>query len=88
MIKGSIQKDGRMGVNARPFVGSNPIAVTKIEIEILQLISDGKMNWDISDELKMSKRTIDSYRNKLIKKIGAKTSCQAVKIALQKQLIK
>jgi len=46
--------------------------LTKKEIEILQLILSGKTNTDISNSLGKSKRTIETHRFNLMKKLNVK----------------
>ena len=46
--------------------------LTKKEIEILQLILTGKTNQEIADELDKSKRTIETHRFNLMKKLQVK----------------
>jgi len=46
--------------------------LTKKEIEILQLILSGKTNTEISDNLGKSKRTIETHRFNLMKKLNVK----------------
>lgn len=46
--------------------------LTKREIEILQLVLQGKTNKEISEELQKSKRTIETHRFNLMKKMDVK----------------
>lgn len=51
---------------------TNTHGLTKKEIEILQLILSGKTNTEISDSLGKSKRTIETHRFNLMKKLNVK----------------
>jgi len=51
---------------------SNTYNLTKKEIEILQLVLLGKTNKEISEELNKSKRTIETHRFNLMKKMDVK----------------
>jgi len=68
----------------------NPLStqhnLTKREIEILQLVLQGKTNKEISEELQKSKRTIETHRFNLMKKMDVKNllelSAKAQKLGL------
>lgn len=51
---------------------SNELGLTKKEIEILSMILSGLTNTEISDNLKKSKRTIETHRFNLMKKLNVK----------------
>lgn len=51
---------------------TNTYNLTKKEIEILQLVLLGKTNKEISEELNKSKRTIETHRFNLMKKMDVK----------------
>jgi len=51
---------------------NNTYNLTKKEIEILQLVLLGKTNKEISEELNKSKRTIETHRFNLMKKMAVK----------------
>lgn len=55
--------------------------LTKKEIKILSLILLGKTNIDISEELKSSKRTIETHRFNLMKKMNVKNLIELSDIA-------
>ena len=48
------------------------ICQSKKEVEILQLILSGRTNTEISDSLGKSKRTIETHRFNLMKKLNVK----------------
>jgi DNA-binding NarL/FixJ family response regulator len=50
-----------------------PIKLSKREIEVLKLLSSGKSNKDISEELEISDKTVSTYKLRLLNKIGAKS---------------
>lgn len=50
-----------------------PIKLSKREIEVLKLLSNGKSNKDISEELEISDKTVSTYKLRLLNKIGAKS---------------
>lgn len=65
---------------------ADPFGLTKKEKQVLQLILSGKTNVEISDILNNSKRTIETHRFNMMKKMGVKNlielSSKAVKHGL------
>ncbi len=49
------------------------IRLSQREIEVLKLLSTGKSNKDISEELEISDKTVSTYKLRLLNKIGAKS---------------
>ncbi|WP_152286770.1 response regulator [Flavicella marina] len=61
--------------NTAPKKSTSPInthGLTKKEVEILQLILSGRTNTEISESLGKSKRTIETHRFNLMKKLNVK----------------
>jgi two-component system, LuxR family, response regulator FixJ len=52
------------------------------EREVLNLILEGKMNKEIAQELKLSTRTIEDRRAKLMRKMGAKSLAELVQVVM------
>lgn len=61
--------------------------VSKRELEVLKLISQGKSNREVADELFISVRTVDAHRNHIMKKINAKSTADLVKYAIKNDLV-
>ena len=61
--------------------------LTPREKEILKLVAQGHANKNIAAHLKISIRTVETHRNRLIHKLGFKTTAALVKYALDKGLI-
>ncbi len=61
--------------------------LTPREKEILKLVAQGDANKNIAAQLKISIRTVETHRNRLIHKLGFKTTAALVKYALDKGLI-
>jgi len=61
--------------------------LTLREKEILSLVAQGNANKNIATQLKISIRTVETHRNRLIHKLGFKTTAALVKYALAKGLI-
>ena len=63
-----------------------PDNLTEREIEIIKLIVNGLTNQDISKELKVSIRTIDTHRRNIYGKLDINKSTDLIKYALKHQL--
>ena len=61
--------------------------VSKRELEVLKLISQGKSNREVADELFISVRTVDAHRNHIMNKINAKSTADIVKYAIKNDLV-
>ncbi len=57
------------------------------EIDIIKLIVQEYTNQEIGEKLYLSKRTIDNYRNDILKKIGAKNTAGIVMFAVKMGLV-
>lgn len=61
--------------------------LTKREIEILHLVLLGKTNKEISEELNKSKRTVETHRFNLMKKLNVKNLIELSSVAKELNLI-
>ncbi len=53
------------------------------EIEVLKLVADEKTSLQISEELELSKRTIDRHRYNICKKIGVSGNNSLIQYSLK-----
>jgi DNA-binding NarL/FixJ family response regulator len=60
---------------------------TEIEIQIIQLISEEYNTKAIAQKLKVSNKTIDNYKERLRKRVGALNSIGLVVYAIKNNLI-
>ncbi len=61
--------------------------LTQRELEVLGFIVDGFSNKEIAEQLKVSKRTVDSHRSNLMEKLKANNTADIVRIAFRKDLV-
>lgn len=66
---------------------TNASAITKREKEILKLITEGKSNKMIANDLNISEKTVSAHRYNLMKKLDAKNAALLVKKAIELDLI-
>ena len=57
------------------------------EREILKLVAEGETSREIAERLSISPKTVDTYRSRLMSKIGVKNLAGLVKFAIRHGLI-
>lgn len=62
-------------------------ALSDREFQVLKLMARGKSQVDISSELNLSTSTINTYRSRILEKLGLKTNAELIHYALQNKLI-
>ncbi|MBC7922340.1 MAG: response regulator transcription factor [Ferruginibacter sp.] len=67
--------------------GELSVDLSKREVEVLELISEGYSNHEIAEKLCVSKRTIDSHRQNLIEKTRTKNTASLIRYAIGKGII-
>lgn len=66
----------------------SPLAQLSVrEREVLQLVATGKSSREIASALFLSPKTVDTYRSRLMKKMGFKNLSDLIKFALQAGLV-
>ena len=68
-------------------ISSEAHTLTKREIEILHLVLLGRTNKEISEELNKSKRTVETHRFNLMKKLNVKNLIELSSVAKELNLI-
>jgi FixJ family two-component response regulator len=58
-------------------------ALSRREAEVLRLVTTGLSNKEIARELDISPRTVEIHRMKMMTKLGAKTSAQAIRVEIE-----
>ena len=61
--------------------------LSKREVEVLALIAEGFTNAEIADKLFTSKRTIETHRQNILEKTGAKNTANLIKYAIGHKII-
>lgn len=57
------------------------------EFQVLKLMAKGKLQVDIANELNLSTSTINTYRSRILEKLGLKTNAELIHYALEHKLI-
>jgi DNA-binding NarL/FixJ family response regulator len=64
-----------------------PVALTRREMEVLQLLAQGKPNKEIAEDLVITVRTVKFHISAILRKLGAGNRTEAVAVAAQQGLI-
>ena len=59
----------------------NPANLTKRELDVLALVSEGLGNAEIAERLFLSRRTVDAHVSAILRKLGVSTRARAVAVA-------
>jgi DNA-binding NarL/FixJ family response regulator len=65
-----------------------PGELTMRELDVLELMHQGLRNQEIAEHLSLSTRTIEVHVGNIIEKLGADSRTEAVRIAIEKDMIK
>ena len=66
---------------------ADEIRLSKRELEVLDLVSQGMSNQEIADKLFISRRTVDGHKANLIQKTGSKNIVDLLVYAIKKGLV-
>ncbi len=77
----------RAGNDAAEQAGSDGLALTARELEVIRLIADGADNAAIGRELSISKHTVKQYVTNIFEKLGVQSRVQAAVFAVRKGLV-
>jgi DNA-binding NarL/FixJ family response regulator len=85
--------DDLLGYFTNKFIDNSPkdddsIKLTKREIEVLRLVSQGMTNSEIADKLFISKRTVDGHKANLIQKTGSKNVVDLLIYSIKNDIIR
>ena len=77
--------DSLLRTNADPAPPTNhPTPLSRREQEILQLVADGLTTQQIAEQLFTSKRTVETHRQNILEKTGAKNTAALIRYAIVK----
>jgi len=68
--------------------GCSGISLSEREIEVIRLISDGKTNKEIADQLFLSTHTVNTHRKNIMQKLGIKNTAGIVIYAVKENIVK
>ena len=61
--------------------------LTGREVQVIQLLADGKSNKQVADELGVSTRTVESHRNHIMRKMNFTSFSDLIRFAVRANLI-
>jgi DNA-binding NarL/FixJ family response regulator len=65
-----------------------PEALSERELEVLRHIAEGLRNKEIADHLEISQKSVETYRSRLLKKLGYSSTAELVRYAIREGLVK
>jgi DNA-binding NarL/FixJ family response regulator len=75
------------GLRRRGATGTSPTALlSQREREVLELVAQGYTNQQIADHLGLSVKTVETYRARLVEKLGLQSRAELVRYALDSGL--
>jgi DNA-binding NarL/FixJ family response regulator len=83
MLKSYVRKAKEDDLSA----SGGPIPLTTREIEILKLFAEGFINKEISDQLDISIRTVETHKNHIMKKLELKSTVELIKYAIRNKIV-
>ncbi len=63
--------------------GANRFALTSRELEVLELVAEGRRNQEIAERLTLSLRTVEYHLNSILGKMGVASRGEAIIVAVQ-----
>jgi two-component system response regulator NreC len=80
LVDGYLDRSGRDG---DPYNG-----LTEREREVLKLVAEGYSGTEIAEKLVISPKTVDTYRERIMQKLGVRHRYELVRYALRKGMLK
>lgn len=78
LVNGVVKKEG--------FAGDR-FGLSHRQIQILQFVSEGLSNDDISTKTRLSKRTVETHRRNIMKKMGVKNAAEMIAVAINEGVL-
>ena len=78
LVKGFVKKEG--------FIGGH-FGLSELQIQILRFVSEGLSNDDISTKVCLSKRTVETHRRNIMKKMDVKNTAEMITVAIKKGVL-
>jgi two-component system response regulator NreC len=63
--------------------GRDKALLTEREIEVLGRVAEGYTNFEIAEELRVGTKSIETYRSRIMEKLGLTTRSDLVRFALE-----
>ena len=71
----------------RPATRANPADLTARELDVLRLVSAGRRNAEIAEELVLSRRTVDHHVSAILRKLGVRSRGEATRAARERGVL-
>jgi DNA-binding NarL/FixJ family response regulator len=74
-------------LKTKPTNSENIFELTKRELDILRRIKEGQSNKEISEEIEISIRTIETHRANIMKKMNVKNAVDMIRVAIENEIV-
>lgn len=61
--------------------------LTQREVQIVQLLAEGKTNKEVADSLNLARRTVENIRAQVLGKLGLRSFAELIRYAIRKRII-
>ena len=62
-------------------------SLSQRELEVLELVAQGKMSKVVADDLEISERTVEAHRSHIMHKLGIHTVAQLIRLKIQIEML-
>ena len=62
-------------------------SLSQRELEVLELVAQGKMSKVVADDLGISERTVEAHRSHIMRKLGIHTVAQLIRLKIQIEML-
>ncbi|MGE5432772.1 MAG: response regulator [Syntrophomonadaceae bacterium] len=82
-----LQEILEMNTPADPVIVFQDTDLSRREIEVLQLVCNGYSSSEIAQALEIGKKTVDTHRSSIMKKLGVENTSQLIKHAIKNRIV-
>lgn len=82
-----LQEILEMNTPADPVVVFQDTDLSRRELEVLRLVCDGYSSHEIAEALEIGKKTVDTHRSSIMKKLGVENTSQLIKFAVKNRIV-
>lgn len=82
-----LQEILEMNTPADPVIVFQDTDLSRRELEVLRLVCDGYSSHEIAETLEIGKKTVDTHRSSIMKKLGVENTSQLIKFAIKNRIV-
>ena len=82
-----VEEEWRISVYSQSRRGKQPKELSRREQEVLRLLAQGHSNQQVADQIRVSVKTVETYRTRLREKLGLKERAELYRFAVESGLL-